>query len=149
MVTLGDQNWYWASDVVCTHGQLLQGLFCFADKTGQIVLEGTSKEVVKLLADISTRPALEVKSGFVSFGKPKFIAIQMVPENLETLLRVEREHPGPQAFIHCLVIDNTKVLVEAYDAGAGEVLFSPLLPTTQLDDFVRLMEVELTRQEME
>ena len=148
MVTLRGQNQYWACDVACTHGELLKGLTCLADRTRQIILEGTTNEVAKLLADISERPALEVKSGFTSFRKPKFIAIRMIPENLDALLRVAMKHAGPEVFIHCNVITNSEVLVEAFDAGNGEVLFSPLLPIAQINDFANLMKVEMIRQKV-
>lgn len=148
MVTVGEHGWYWSADLVCTPGEFLNGLSCFVGETRQVVLEGTSDEVAKLLESIYQKPALEVKSGYVQFRKPKFIGVQMMPENLEALRRVAEKHAGPEVFIHCHVITSSEVLVEAYDAGANVVLFSPLMPAAQINDFASLMKVEVERQEV-
>ena len=148
MVTLGDRDWYWSAHLVCTHRELLKALSCFTDQRRQLVLEGTTKAAAKLLIPISQEPNLKVKSGFVWFGKPKFIAVQMGQASLDTLLQVENEYFGPELFTHCMVITNSEVLMEAYDAGNGEVLFSPLLLTAQINDFASLMKVKVERQEV-
>jgi hypothetical protein len=135
--------------LVCTPKEFLKGLSCFTGGTRQIVLEGTSGEMARLLAPITQKPALEVESGYFRFfRKPKFIAISMTAENLEALTRVAEKHAGPEVFVHCHLISSSEILVEAHDTGAGVVLLSPLLPTAQIDDFVRLTKAKVEREEV-
>jgi hypothetical protein len=147
VVTLANHSWYWAAIVNCSHRKLLEGLFCFAEENRQVILEGGIKEAVELLTPISVKPALEVESGSFSLRKPQFIAVPVIAINLEALLRIEQQH-GPLTFSHCVLISASEILVEAYDAGSSEISLSPLLSSTELENFAHVMGVELERREL-